>query len=974
MNGDPFGTAPLRESVLAGWASSPTRFREDANAEEDLRLGAYRDRLLVELAQNAADAASATGRPGVLKLSIVDNELRAANTGAPLDTTGVAALASLRASAKRGGVGQFGVGFAAVLSVTDAPRVVSTSGGVEFAADRTATAVAAQPALAGRAAERGGRVPVLRLVWPVGPDEPALPAGYDTEVRLPLRPGVSGAELMAGFAASAVDLLLSLRGLQRIDIGDAAWSRIEIDGRVELHGPAGVSYWLVQRDSGELPAELLDRLGTEARDRPQWTTCWAVPVAEDGTPLPLESDVLHAPTPTDERMSLPARLIAALPIEPSRRRLLPGPAADAVLVEAARRYPELVRRIAPEQRTLLVPRAEFPLSEVDDRMRELVIAELRTARWLPPAGERAGETALPDLAPARATVLDVPSTALADLVAGVLPDVLAGSLGEGAHAGALAVLGVPRLRIAGVIEAVTGIDRGPVWWHRLYTALAPLAEVDSTVRDELAALPVPLVDGRTLPGPSGVLMVDYRLDDGPVDLGGLRIVHPRAAHPLLERLGARRGEPEDLLDSDPVQDAVERSLDDAESGVDVSGLIDVVLRLVGEVGVRPGEHPWLGALALPDADGDWRRADELALPGAAFLELLVPDSPLGVLADRVAKAWPASVLTAAGVLASFAVLDDDEPTVPDHDLDGEGDWWDAAPEPPDRVLAVRDLDLVAADAWPAALRLLAGEPDTWRALIHPGGYTSWWIARNGVLAGAPPRSWRLPGAAALTGLYDPVADLDLPEHLLTAIGVLATLDAADPADLLARLADPARAVPQGVVLRAHATLAAADPDRLDPPEAVRTLAGTVAPAEDCVVLDAPWPLGVLPDDRVVSAGEDFALAPSLAEVLDLSLATTEVPATVDSSGEYVPWADLGAVVAACDLLDLPVPPGGPLVHDELVVDGTRVPWWSTPDGTLHTEDSADGLARALAWSTGGWPDRHTLATLINEPEPRTVLG
>jgi len=44
----------------------------------------------------------------------VDGELRAANTGAPLTEAGVAALASLRASAKRGAgtIGQFGVGFA----------------------------------------------------------------------------------------------------------------------------------------------------------------------------------------------------------------------------------------------------------------------------------------------------------------------------------------------------------------------------------------------------------------------------------------------------------------------------------------------------------------------------------------------------------------------------------------------------------------------------------------------------------------------------------------------------------------------------------------------------------------------------------------------------------------------------------------------------------------------------------------------
>ena len=49
---DPFGTAALRASVLAAWGDSPTRFREDANAEEDLRLGGYADTWFVELAQN----------------------------------------------------------------------------------------------------------------------------------------------------------------------------------------------------------------------------------------------------------------------------------------------------------------------------------------------------------------------------------------------------------------------------------------------------------------------------------------------------------------------------------------------------------------------------------------------------------------------------------------------------------------------------------------------------------------------------------------------------------------------------------------------------------------------------------------------------------------------------------------------------------------------------------------------------------
>src|SRR3954453_18231569 len=100
---DPFSTAAIRRRVLAAWADSPARFREDANAEEDQVRGGYRDRLLVELAQNAAAAATGAGVPGRLRLELRDQELRAANTGAPLDAAGVQALATLRASAKRDG-------------------------------------------------------------------------------------------------------------------------------------------------------------------------------------------------------------------------------------------------------------------------------------------------------------------------------------------------------------------------------------------------------------------------------------------------------------------------------------------------------------------------------------------------------------------------------------------------------------------------------------------------------------------------------------------------------------------------------------------------------------------------------------------------------------------------------------------------------------------------------------------------------
>src|SRR5206468_9977997 len=90
VTSDRFDTAAIRTRVLDSWAAAPVRFREDANLEEDLVLGAYRDRVVIELAQNAADAATRAGRPGRLRLTLVASAaggvtLLVANTGRPLD-------------------------------------------------------------------------------------------------------------------------------------------------------------------------------------------------------------------------------------------------------------------------------------------------------------------------------------------------------------------------------------------------------------------------------------------------------------------------------------------------------------------------------------------------------------------------------------------------------------------------------------------------------------------------------------------------------------------------------------------------------------------------------------------------------------------------------------------------------------------------------------------------------------------------
>lgn len=935
MSTDPFGTERLRAAVLRAWADSPTRFTEDTNTENDLRVGGYRDRLFVELAQNAADAALATGDRGTLRVSVVDGELRVANTGAPLDARGVESLASLRASGKgEETVGRFGVGFAAVLTVSAEPRIVSVTGGVAFSAERTRAE-----------AGRTGDVPVLRLPWPAAADEPPVPEGFATEVRLPLREGVDVRALLADLKNDIGDLLLTLSWLESIEVEGGVWRRAELgDGVVELASPDGSEHWQVHR--GEV--------------------VWAVPLDGSGSPRPLGEDVLHAPTPTDDELSLPARLIATVPIEPSRRRALPGPELTAALKNAAREYVELVRSLPGKERLALVPGADFPRSTVDGTLREAILENLAELPWLP---AQAGD----DLPGRQARVLSVDVPGLAPLLADLVPGLISLSGVD------LRAVGARSLSPAEAIELLTGAQREPSWWRSLYDVLLPALEAHDLTKDDLGALPVPISDGRTLPGVRDALLVGGSaellelLSD--VDIIGLRLVHPGAAHPLLERLGAKHAEAGDLLEADALSAAVERSVEDVRSGLDGMALAGAVLRLIAEVGDEAPE--WAGALALPSEDG-WRRADELVLPTSPLGDIFDPevfeeDGALSVLDEEFAEDWPVATLVAVGVLDSFAIVTDDEPLEPEHGLPDEHDWWDSLERPPSRVLAVRDLDLVGDDAWPEALRLLAARPETWRALTEPGGHTGWWLARYALLDGHAPLDWRMPEASALAGLYDVVPDSGLSKEILLAAGVRTELgaDAEDVEDLLERLGDPERKVSPGLASRAHAALAEYTVD-VPAPDRVRAADGSAVDARGAVVLDVPWFAAVLAPERMVVSGSGAA---ALAEQLDLPVASG-LDAKVTEDGEYVPWTELSALRLAADQLGVELPEGGVLLHEALTVTFEdaehEVAWWS--DGRLHAADTPEGLGRAFAWATDRWGDRHVLTALLDDPSPSALLN
>ncbi|WP_249358254.1 sacsin N-terminal ATP-binding-like domain-containing protein [Nocardia cyriacigeorgica] len=363
--------------MLAAWRDSPTRLREDAATEADLVRAGYRDRLLTELAQNAADAAAKAGTAGRLAVWVDGRTLHVANTGAPLDRSGVHALTALRASGKSdpaASVGRFGVGFTAVLTVSDEIEIRSTTGSLRFS--RAATLDALHQNVIqlpdGPPIGKQWQPPALRLVWPssTGPA-----TGFDTEVVLRLRDDVDAQALLVAMRSEAVDLLLELPALREIRVGDDEFVSTTGDfanGIQELRitGPEVDQRWWQFRTG-------------RAR--------WLLPVRE-GRPVRAAADVLRAPTRSDEELSLPALLIADIAMQPDRRRLLPG----AHVAELAFGYADFARALPPRDRLTLVPVPGFARSEADGLLREAVIRELQTHPWLPvvpPAGQDGSSTA-----------------------------------------------------------------------------------------------------------------------------------------------------------------------------------------------------------------------------------------------------------------------------------------------------------------------------------------------------------------------------------------------------------------------------------------------------------------------------------------------------------------------------------------------------------------------------------------------------
>ncbi|MCX5376791.1 sacsin N-terminal ATP-binding-like domain-containing protein [Streptomyces sp. NBC_00091] len=1020
---DPFGTARLRRGVLDAWGAGPARFREDANAEEDLALGGYRDRLVVELAQNAADAAGRAKVPGRLRLTLhpagPDGPavLAAANTGAPLDATGVESLSTLRASAKRendqGSVGRFGVGFAAVLAVSDEPAVLGRHGGVRWslaeARELARDAANGSPGLGDELRRRDGHVPLLRLPLPA---EGTAPEGYDTVVVLPLRD--AAAEDLAERLLAGIDdaLLLTLPGLREVVVETpAAGHRVlyrRMDGPYTVieDSASGTHRWRTVRHTGPIEPALLADRPVEERLRPDWTVTWAAPVDADGAPVhPRTAPVVHAPTPTDEPLGVPALLIASLPLDTTRRHPAPGPLTDFLVERAADAYAELLGAWDPVS-TALVDLVPGPLgkSALDGALRAAVLQRLPRTAFLAPA---APTEELSALRPFEAEIVEGAGSDTVRVLAEVLPTLLPAGLERRPE---LRTLGVGRLPLGDAIERIAGIERTPDWWHRLYDTLAG---VDP---DRLSGLPVPLADGRTTIGPRHVLLPGT---DTPADLArlGLKVAHPEAAHPLLEKLGALPATARAVLTTPQIRAAVAASLDAGEiwdedaDTLDADELAEVVLTLVRDAGLAPGDEPWLGALALPDEDGEPTPAGELLLAGSPLASVLREDE-VPYLDAELAARWDADTLAACGVLTEFqlvratdVVLDPDELEPRDGDfaepddaglLDAVDVWCEDlldqlpdTPVPPvaTELIAVRDLDLVDDDRWPQALAMLAQPPlrdaltQPVRILLPDGTtqsvrpYTAWWLRDHPVLDGRRPAGLRAAGGdPLLEGLYTSADATGFEdEQVLRALGVRTSVRAlleepGGAAELLGRLGDPDREVSGHQLHGLYGALADLDPEQVTLPDELRAVVDgepVVVDAAEAVVADAPDLLPLTAGLALLPVSPSRAA--DLAELLQVRRLSETVPAEVSTPGEE------HEVPESVRVLLGPSTPATYVEHEELIAGGTELDWRRTPDGVLHAA-TLEGVAAGLAWSAGQWPRRFEVAALLEDPSRTAELA
>lgn len=342
----------IREEVnktLEAYRAQPNLVEEHANTEDAMAYGGYADRQLLELIQNSADALAIKEGGGRVRVRLTRDYLYCADEGIPIDKDGVTALMFARMSPKRGTnqIGRFGLGFKAVLSITDRPEFFSRAGSFYF------DAVDADNRIRSIVPE-AQNFPVLRLPQAIDPNEafqndPILQrmAVWATNiVRLPLKSGKYD-ELSEQIISFPPQFLLFVEHVRQLifdtEESDLVLSICKKDDHYLLKEGDNTQRWKLF----ERTHKLSDKARTDGRsvdDKDYVKITWAVPLDRICGPgyfwayyptmtASLVSGILNAPWKTNE----------------DRQNLLNGPYNEELIGTAAALISDFLPLLSTEE-------------------------------------------------------------------------------------------------------------------------------------------------------------------------------------------------------------------------------------------------------------------------------------------------------------------------------------------------------------------------------------------------------------------------------------------------------------------------------------------------------------------------------------------------------------------------------------------------------------------------------------------------
>ena len=385
----PLGTFVIKETkkTLDSYRAQPRRIAEDANHEQFTAHGGYAHRQLFELVQNSADALLDAPNGKSILIRLTERFLYCADDGEPIDRDGVTALMFSRLSPKRrtGHIGRFGLGFKAVLRVSNAPEFYSRPGSFRF----DSTCAARQIAEISLAEQ----YPALRLPEPIDPDEEInkddelreLTSWATNVVRLPLKPGAYS-DLAQQIRDFPPEFLLFVDHVRYLTLEDGQVCRSfmlrDRQGELHLDTGEGTTRWRLFQITHSLSAEARrDWVLPESND--DVTISWAAPLDRLDRPG-------HFWTffPTSTASLVAGILNARWKTNEDRQNLLPGPYNDELIKSAATMIAVALPRLAtlddPARHLDALPRRHDGAdSDQADHLRKHLYSNLQEREFVP---------------------------------------------------------------------------------------------------------------------------------------------------------------------------------------------------------------------------------------------------------------------------------------------------------------------------------------------------------------------------------------------------------------------------------------------------------------------------------------------------------------------------------------------------------------------------------------------------------------